>query len=58
MYRRIDDILSKMDDSEENKEDNLKELINVRLLLQRLESGIMDTDSILDRKKREKEFKT
>lgn len=57
LYRRIDDILKKMDNSDENKEHNLKELINVRLLLQRLESGIMDTDSILDRKKREKEFK-
>lgn len=57
LYRRIDDILNNMDDSDDAREKNLKEIINVRLLLQKLESGIMDTDSVLDRKKREKEFK-
>jgi regulator of vacuolar morphogenesis len=57
LYRRIDDILTNMDDSDEAREKNLKEIINVRLLLQKLESGIMDTDSVLDRKKRQKEFK-
>ncbi|CAI8506155.1 unnamed protein product [Hanseniaspora opuntiae] len=57
LYRRIDDILINMDESDEAREKNLKEIINVRLLLQKLESGIMDTDSVLDRKKRQKEFK-